>query len=345
MAVVEEKETKAISPAVQFRKTAIVMAQSLLKDWVGEERAREATGRIAAAISSSAAASKDPNEFYRCTPQSVATCVAVAALTGIMPSTGAAALAYVVPQRPRKDEDPQLSYMLSHRGLNALAQRCGQTMIAIPISKRDKIEDNGDGEVTIVDRDIDNPPTSYDDLRGVVVIVKRLDTAMVITRGWVPKSLINARKEVSRSAKSSYSPWTTWPVEMSMKCAMHYAVTRGWCVIDDTEAVRALSVDTESDFDSGTIEGSVSAKRIAANESLADQLERRAGIEQKSETTDYTVLLDGYRERLNKAVSMSALVSLSDAIRGDRLLPTNEAEILLTEVNDRLDTLENESVD
>jgi hypothetical protein len=32
-----------------------------------------------------------------------------------------------------------------------------------------------------------------------------------------------------------------------MKTAMHYAISRGWCVIDDTEAVRALSADVADD--------------------------------------------------------------------------------------------------
>lgn len=345
MAAVEDKESKALSPAVQFRKTTVTMAASLLKDWVGEERAKEATGRIAAAISASAAAAKDPKDFYDCTPASVATCVAVSALTGIMPSTGSAALAYVVPQRPRANEAPQLSYMLSHRGLNALARRCGQTMLAIPISHTDKIEADEDGDVRIVSRDIDNPPMKYEELRGVVIVVKQLDSGLTVMRGWVPKKLIDARKNVSRSAKSSYSPWSTWPIEMCQKTAMHYAVTRGWCVIDDTEAVRALSVDTESDFDSGTIEGSISAKRVAANESLADQLERRAGIEQKSETQDFSVLLETYLMKLDQANSMSALGKLSESIRTDKLLPTNEAEMLLAEINDRLEVLDSESVD
>jgi hypothetical protein len=33
-----------------------------------------------------------------------------------------------------------------------------------------------------------------------------------------------------------------------MKTAMHYAIARGWCVIDDTDAQRALSADVESDI-------------------------------------------------------------------------------------------------
>lgn len=260
-AVAEKPKT---NPATLYRQQVSRYAGAVLSDWVGEERAREATGRIAAAMSASAAASKDPSEFYKCTPQSVATCIAVAALTGIMPSTGSSALAYVVPQRPRQGEPPQLQYMLSHRGINALARRSGQTMIPIPISHKDTIEVSDDGEVTILSRDVDNPPMNADDLRGVVVMVKQLDTGNITCRGWVPKKLIEARKGVSRSAKSEYSPWSKWYVEMAMKTGMHYAISRGWCVIDDTEAVRALSVDAESDLDQPVLPAPVAESRSDA---------------------------------------------------------------------------------
>lgn len=243
----QPEQKTAISPAKRFREMVGNISRSLLVDWVGEERANEAIGRIAAAISASAASARNPQDFYSCTPQSVAQCVAVAALTGLMPSTGSSALAYVVPQRPRKDEDPQLQYMISHRGLNALARRCGQTMIAIPVSYTDEIESTEDGGVRLISRDIDNPPTTEKELRGVIVQVRQNDNGIVTCCGWVPAKLIQQRKKISRSANSNYSPWSTWPVEMAMKTAMHYTISRGWCVIDDTSSVRALSVDVDAD--------------------------------------------------------------------------------------------------
>lgn len=232
----------------EFRAQAQRIAGDLLTSWVGDDRAKEATGRIAAALSASAASARNPQDFYDCTPVSVATCIAVAALTGIMPGTGPAALAYVVPQRARKGEVPQLQYSLSHRGLNALARRCGQTMIAVPIGHDDQVIVDADGEAMVVSMDIDSPPLTWDDLRGVVVVVKQLATGVVVHRGWVPKKLIETRRNMSRSFSGSspqYSPWTTWPIEMAIKTGLHYAVARGWCVIDDTESARALSADTE----------------------------------------------------------------------------------------------------
>lgn len=246
--VANAAQNKQLSVPREWRNKVSNIASSLLTSWVGEERSKEAVGRTAAALSASAASAKDPRDFYSCTPESIGTVIAVSALTGIMPSTGAAALAYAVPQRPRANEPPALQYMLSHRGLNALAARCDKTMIAVPIGHDDEIEVQEDNEVKIIKRDVDNPPATIEELRGVVLIVKSVSSGTIITKQFVPKSTILKRKQVSRSASSSYSPWATWPIEMAMKTAMHYAVSRGWCVIDDTTSVKALSVESDMDL-------------------------------------------------------------------------------------------------
>lgn len=250
---IAENKPKPTGPPA-FRHLITRIATELLSDWVGEAVAGEAVGRIAAAMSSAAAAAKKPEDFYTCTPASVANCVAIGALTGIMPSTGAGALAYLIPRSPRRGEQKQLHFELSHRGLNAMAGRSGQTMIAIPVSYFDDVGITCDGEATIRNIDIDNPPTEYEEIRGVVIVVKRIESGITICRGWVPKKIIDKRRAESDSynfaekpgndwAKDS-DPWHKWPVEMAMKAAMHYAVNRGWCVIDDTSAVRAMASES-----------------------------------------------------------------------------------------------------
>lgn len=265
-----------IHPARQYRQLVTTIATSLLADWVGAERAKEAAGRISAALSASAASARNPNDFYQCTTDSIGRCVAIAALTDIMPGTGSTALAYLIPRRPRKGEPPQLQYQLSHRGLNALARRTGQTMIAVPISHRDELTFSEDGDIRIVNRDIDNPPTSEDDLRGVLVLVRETRTGKTIVRGWVPVSLINVRREGSDSyryaLKNAYAknsdPWHQWYVEMAMKTAMHYAISRGWCVIDDAGAIRAVSIDQSQDY----AQLAPPVDRIPQSDSRTDQL-------------------------------------------------------------------------
>jgi len=249
-------KNKPQPPAVAFRATVTKIAGTLLNDWVGDKRAGEAVGRVASALSAAAATARNPADFYKCTPQSVGSVIAISALTGIMPSTGATSLAYAIPRRPRKGEDPQLQYQLSHRGINALAQRCGLMMVPVPIGVDDVIDITPDGDVQLVSKDLDNPPDSEEDLRGIMLVVKDNSTGTTLFTGWVPKKLINKRREGSDSyqyaVKNAYAqrtdPWHQWYVEMAMKTAMHYAVSRGWCVIDDTASVRALSVDSEADL-------------------------------------------------------------------------------------------------
>jgi hypothetical protein len=249
---------QAIKKAPTFRERCYDISLGMLTTWVGEERARESAGRVSAALAAARASAKDPTDFDACTLQSIGQVVAVSALTGIYPSTGAAALAYAIPRRPRKGEAPQLTYQLSHRGLNALANRAGSHMVAIPISYTDQIEVTETGDAVIKWMDLDNPPTTEAELRGVVVLVKRHDTGTLLCSAWVAKKLIDQRRETSDSyryaekpgnewAKSS-SPWHAWPVPQAMKTAMHYVIGRGLCVIDDTEAQRALSADVQGDI-------------------------------------------------------------------------------------------------
>ena len=252
------KQAPIVMDPKSFALTTKNIAVKILSEWVGEARAQEAIGRIATAINTSAASAKNPADFYACTPASIGKVVAISALTGIMVGTGQGALAYAIPRRPRKNEPPQLQFQLSHRGVAALAKRAGFSLVAHPIHVNDTLSMDENSEVQVVKRDFDNPPMTEADLRGVLVVVKSIQTGVCVAKGFVAKSLINQRRDKSDSyryaelSKESWakdnSTWHQWYVEMAMKTAMHYAINRGWCVVDDTEAVRALSVDSEGDI-------------------------------------------------------------------------------------------------
>lgn len=342
-------------PARQFRQMVVASANSLLEDWVGKDRAGEATGRIAVALSASAASAKNPQDFYDCTPQSVAKVIAISALTGIMVSTGQGALAYAIPRRPRKNDPPQLQYQLSHRGVAALALRAKQSLIAVPIGKNDVIKTDENGDAVVESVDFDNPPTTDDDLRGVLIVVKNVSTGMVICRRFVAKAIIHARRNQSDAyqyavknawAKES-DPWHKWPVEQCMKTAMHYAINRGWCVIDDTAASRALSADAEYDMPAArpepkTITGIANQVQsaIATDETIdvetesADVLEP-IGDEQPEPATTGSAETDGslfddhprdnstagllnpHMDRLDKCSTVSEIVAVKEKAQKD----------------------------
>lgn len=246
---------KPVSRAVQFRMQAMQIANTMMSDWLGTDRAKEAAGRLSVALSAARASSKNPADFDSCTPESVGRVIALCSLTNIMPGTGAGALAYVIPRKVGNVQ--QLNYQLSHRGINALANRAGMHMIAIPVGYGDEIRVDPDGSCVIVSQDFDNPPTSIEDLRGVVLVVKSLTTGQVIHSGFVARKLILDRRETSDGWKyaekpgkeyaKETDPWHRWPVEQAQKTAMHYAVGRGWCVIDDTESSLAIAADVKSD--------------------------------------------------------------------------------------------------
>lgn len=253
---------KPVSRAVQFRMQAMQIANTMMSDWLGTDRAKEAAGRLSVALSAARASSKNPADFDSCTPESVGRVIALCSLTNIMPGTGAGALAYVIPRKVGNVQ--QLNYQLSHRGINALANRAGMHMIAIPVGYGDEIRVDPDGSCVIVSQDFDNPPTSIEDLRGVVLVVKSLTTGQVIHSGFVARKLILDRRETSDGWKyaekpgkeyaKETDPWHRWPVEQAQKTAMHYAVGRGWCVIDDTESSLAIAADVKSDVVDGKFE-------------------------------------------------------------------------------------------
>lgn len=343
----------SVNKASDFRRLTTNIAGQLLTDWVGEDRAKEAVGRISSSLAASAAASRNPTDFYECTPQSVATVVAVSALTGIMPGTGACALAYAIPRRPRKGEPPQLQYQLSHRGVNSLARRCGQTIIPIPIGHGDQLQTLDSGEVKVANRDIDNPPDTFEDLRGVVIAVKEIDSGHVTFCGFVPKSIIEKRRAMSDSWKYdvqkgySYSPWTNWPIEQAMKTAMHYAASRGWCVIDDTAAVKALSLDSVADVidqspPSVLIEAypaGSKADRVAAQ--LAGDDDEQTDASEPPEVPVATAY-DHHAEKIAAAKSVDALAKCETAIQAaveDDKISQDEFLMLRTMIVERQDSM------
>lgn len=320
-------KTKA-NPAAQFRSETTRYATSILSDWVGEDRANEAIGRISVALSAAAASAKNPNDFYACTPGSVASVIAISALTGIMVGSGPTALAYAIPRRPRKGETPQLTYQLSHRGMNALAGRADRIMIPIPISTSDEIMIDDSGDVKILSRDFDNPPTSEEDLRGIVLVVKVASTGSILMRQWVPKKLINERRAVSDSYQYAESndwakksdPWHKWYIEQAMKTAMHYAISRGWCVIDDTASARAFAADSAADLspiEMPRIQGSrtdqVSALLGAGETSSAEEQPPTEEVSEFAPRDDEST--EAYMHRVKTAISVAGSVdALNDIV-------------------------------
>lgn len=353
-------KTKTTQPAKLFRQNVTTIAGAVLTDWVGEEKAKEAVGRVSVAISSVAASAKDPKDFYECTPSSIAAVVAISALTGIMPGNGAGSLAYVIPRRDRKGEPPKLRYQLSHRGINALANRAGYTMVPVPVSNSDKITIDVSGEVSIEEINMDNPPASEEEFRGIVLVVKNNQTGHVVSRNWVPKKTINERRAASDSynyAKSNEwakktDPWHKWYVEMAMKTAMHYAIARGWCVIDDTNSQRALTMDVESDLALPPPQGASKLEQLSEllgsepdDSGDVIEVEAEPAVSEFAPKHDETAA--SYVKRIRSAISsavsdetLSDILETAQSYAGSEVLPEEKYSALQELAAKRLEEIE-----
>ena len=349
----KEKQTVTVaSRAKEFHHTASAMAGRLLEQWVGRGRADEAKGRIATALSAAASSANKPEDFYACTTKSIANVIAVSALTGIMVSNGQGALAHAIPRRDRKGEAPKLRYQFTHRGLNALARRSGQTMIPIPASMSDKIKLDDDGNVDMSGIDIDNPPDSWDQMRGIVLIIKELGSGSVTFRGWVPKRVIQKRRAVSDSYNYALNnpharksdPWHVWPIEQSMKTAMHYGFGRGMCVIDDRQSVQALEIEAKDDLPDEQPPSAVANLEAKMDEMYASDATEEPAAE--TVETDGGNLSDPYkrwRKTLRSDSHRDDVLQHLDEMEADQLLTGQERGVLLEIGNQRLDEIEKES--
>jgi recombinational DNA repair protein RecT len=247
--------TNEIVETKQFKALVLASATKLLEDWGGTE----AKNRIALAFLNAALAAKNPQDFYECSVESIGTCIAIAAMTNLSPGSGPASPAYLIPRRSRKGEKPQLTFNLSHRGIITLARRAGTVVVPLPVGYKDLLE-FAEGEISSFLPSPDEPPTTWEELRGVVLVIKDLQ-GTTLMRGWVPKKLIEIRRGFSDSWKygeknkgqswGGSSIWHQWPVELAMKTALHYAVGRGWISFDMDGAgiaAKAMLLDQEADF-------------------------------------------------------------------------------------------------
>lgn len=190
------------------------------------DRAKDVGGRVMIAIE--AARSTTP-EIMECSHDSVKRAIALMILTDTRPG-GAAPQLYLIPKRVKGKF--QLHAWFSHRALITFANRAGYIVSTALVGVGDELTVI-DGEVHHVAADPDNPPTKYQDLRGIVVYAwPKGDKASKVGR-YVPKAQIEARRAVSDSAGSDYSPWTKWPIEMAEKTAIKYVVGRGLFPVDD----------------------------------------------------------------------------------------------------------------
>jgi phage RecT family recombinase len=190
-------------------------------------------------------------ELYECTPESVARCVSLSALTGLMPG-GHAPDVDLIPRWNSKIKAKELNWQISWRGYKTLAARAGAIAQPVNVYQSDTFEWEEGLERKLVhkprgERMVDDPGTlgslthtyvriEYRDGRKDFVV---MDRAMILKRrerseGWKRHGLAGF--------------WGEWPDEMCMKTAIRYAGQRGVLPLDDV-ARYAFEEDGKEDGD------------------------------------------------------------------------------------------------
>ncbi len=217
-----------------LRRRVQHMAGSMLTDLVGEERATEAAARVGMAFAAAHRSARNPRDIERCSPESIASAVAMSALTGLMPG-GAMPSVWLVPR------SGELQWMIRHRGLTQLCRRAGYQLSTCVVGHHDHIVVEF-GEVTEHRAEIGSEPLTLDHIAGVIVSCRRLADGAILGRYWLPGADVRKRA----SARGAGPVWKSWPLEMAQKTAIKWACARGLVPIESVELDNALAADTRA---------------------------------------------------------------------------------------------------
>lgn len=246
-----------MTPEDAFKADVMRAASRAMVATMGSAAGTKAAARVALAFVAAVRQAKTPGDLMRCSPESVQTCIANSAETGLMPG-GAYPTVWLVPRAG------QLRWEISHRGIATLAQRAGYGLRAVAVHVEDPSLVLAFGEVEAHEPDPDLYPETLDQLRGVYVVIKRLSDGQCLGRPWVPGALIR-----KRAASSQAGPvWRSWPVEMAIKTAIKYTMARGDIVIDSSELSAAIQAEAETDREEA--HPAASASRIPPAQPPAD---------------------------------------------------------------------------
>jgi recombinational DNA repair protein RecT len=228
-----------LSPRQQFGRTVEALAQRELSNLFASDVGKQAAARVGLAFRAAASAAKNPDDFYACSPESVAAAMATSAFTSIMPG-GPFPGCYLIPKRVNGVQT--LQWWINHRGIKTLARRAGQVVEAIPYFEGDDVRIIR-GQSWSVDV-IPGPETNragLDRLAGVVYFVSDLSTGHLLAARKVERADIIKRKNKGQGGQV----WSEWPLEMAEKTAIKFAAARGDLIFDDLGNM-ALSRDAEA---------------------------------------------------------------------------------------------------
>jgi recombinational DNA repair protein RecT len=271
------------TPEQDFAAKVSATAKKQLIGILGTEAGQMAAHKITMAMLSAMRTSRDPSAFLKVTEASIADCVSTSYETQLYPG-GPNPVVYLVPQAPRRGEQPELQWRITHRGLAVLAARAGFGIMAVPVSVSDKLEIEF-GEAIRHRADPSAWPKSLDEILGCILVVRRLADGVVISRAWLPLAAIYRRKGKAKSGEV----WDEWPIEQAQKTTIKWGFARGYVPLDSVEMQQALAADERGEIIDSTAE-TLSVEQVPRSAGRRSPL----AIEQGPDPVDF-------REEANRA--------------------------------------------
>ena len=213
------------------------IAFKMLKAAHGDEHALKASARFGMAMGAVRAGMKDRSREYfdKCCQDSLSLAQAIATSieTDLFPG-GPHPPCYLIPQ------DGRINWRITHRGVAILAAREGLLLKPVPVHVDDHLVVQL-GEV--IDHKQNDDAMSLDELAGVCVVVRDMQTGADVARHWVSRKRIEARADKSDSRKKGFGPWKEWDIEMAQKTAILYLAARGAIPMDSPAWREAVAAD------------------------------------------------------------------------------------------------------
>jgi recombinational DNA repair protein RecT len=243
---------------------------------VHPDQQKQALDRVAVAFR--AIAARQP-KVYAATPASIGRCMALSALTNLVPGGPLPHVDLIPREKWRKDESGrwvrdavELDWQIGWRGYIELAARAGCRARPVAVYTHERFVWEEGLESNLEHRPDPSRPEygSWEALVGVYVVVRYRDG----TKDFVmlPRSAIEERRAVSQAWRtwsdwkmakdkgeplmSKYDrnkpmdepdcPWVTWPIEQALKTGIRYAASRGVLAFDD-QGVFGFGEDARGD--------------------------------------------------------------------------------------------------
>lgn len=252
----QQQEQLKRTPRDAFKDRVLAVASTEIASLFGAENGRAAAARVALTFRAAASTAKEPDAFYSCSPESVASAMATSAFTQIMPG-GPFCGCYLIPKKVNGVQT--LNWWINHRGIKTLARRAGQGIEALAYFPGDEVViiRGRDWRVEVIEGDAPNRD-DISNLLGFVYYVTDLETGALLAARKVSKDVIGKRRDKSDGIKNDgtakdTSPWAAWPMEMAEKTVIKYAAGRGDIFFDDVGNM-ALSREAEAQIVDTTAE-------------------------------------------------------------------------------------------